>query len=947
VSESFGEASIFIRPDLSKFRAELIAGLTEATKGVAVKIPALAAGATGVAKVSAANTELAKSQRQAGVAAASLASEEGNLARAQGLQAAAAEKLVAVEKADELSTTALAGAKAKLSAALKALAAAQKANEAALATENAELKANAAETLAAAEATVALTRATAAEGVAHARTASEEAAHAAQHHALTTGARAAGASLTGLRGATLATSSGFLIGAASVKLFEESIHEASAEAEAGARAEKVFGDNAAALEENAKGLAASFGLSAKEALDFEGRLGNLFHNAGIAADESAGLSEQLVKLAADMAAFANVPVADTLKAINLGLVGNSRGLRQYQVELNQARVNQEALRISGKEQVDQLSQEDRIRARVNLLLQQTTNQQGAAAARAGELAQKEKILAAELANLGAEIGRVVIPIVTELATNIEVLISDLEKAKSLSSDVFGSLGIDAKDAEGHTTLFGKALHIAGEIEKDTIFPLRGLHQAIGIVSDAFDDGSSTADEFAAQLADMIHPVIAAISPFIQFGKAVNAVESDLEIIERTMKRVALASDRISFRAANNQLDTLKEKMTDVKIAGGGLDAQLAVLQQQEGKARAAVAAAERITELRPGSPEANDKRRSAKDNLADIIEQERQIRQEQADNAKNAAEAIAKAAQDAADFVKQKLEEAQQAILDAFTVEESRNQLQATRADRTDSLVDNLRFLEARRDIFEKEIVVLRKSGFDAQTILDKEIQLAEINNEIAATREQQAQNRADRARERIQNQEASLDADIEFAQIKKDTSAEIKAHEAKIKFINQQIAHTKKGTLEWKRLRNERAQEEAAIKDLRKQNDKLREDLQAMQFEFLQTQSGFAANVLSNILPTDVVAGTVGGSAISTTTPVPRGDSGQIQRRGQGDFGAGTASATAAGGRGASAGQMSTLISISRQQLAILARLSGRNAHPEATNQRIHEAAAMDFIGW
>jgi hypothetical protein len=446
---------------------------------------------------------------------------------------------------------------------------------------------------------------------------------------------------------------------------------------------------------------------------------------------------------------------------------------------------------------------------------------------------------------------------------------------------------------------------------------------------------------------MLHPVTAAIAPLIQLAHEAEVLDNAFNTLQATMKRLALAGDRISFRAANNQLDTLKEKMTDVKIAGGGLDAQLAVLQQQEVKARAALAAAERITELRPGSPEANEKRRSAKDNLADILEQERQIRQEQADNAKNAAEEIARAAKEAADFVKQKLEEARQAILDAFTVEESRNQLQATRADRTDSLVDNLAFLIARREIFEKEIVVLRKSGFDAQTILDKEIQLAEINNEIAATRERQAQNRADRARERIQNQEASLDADIEFAQIKKDTSAEIKAHEAKIKFINQQIAHTKKGTLEWKRLRNERAQEEAAIKDLRKQNDKLREDLQAMQFEFLQTQSGFAANVLSNILPTDVVAGTVGGSAISTTTPVPRGDSGVIQRRGQGDFGAGTASATAAGGRGASAGQMSTLISISRQQLAILAKLSGRQAHPEATNQRIREAAAMDFIGW
>ena len=72
------------------------------------------------------------------------------------------------------------------------------------------------------------------------------------------------------------------------------------------------------------------------------------------------MSEQLVKLAADMAAFKNVPLETALKAITLGLVGNSRGLRQFQVQLNQARVDEEALRETGKKHAKELTDLDRL-----------------------------------------------------------------------------------------------------------------------------------------------------------------------------------------------------------------------------------------------------------------------------------------------------------------------------------------------------------------------------------------------------------------------------------------------------------------------------------------------------------------------------------------------------------------------------------------------------------
>jgi hypothetical protein len=111
---------------------------------------------------------------------------------------------------------------------------------------------------------------------------------------------------------------------------------------------------------------------------------------------------------------------------------------------------------------------------------------------------------------------------------------------------------------------------------------------------------------------------------------------------------------------------------------------------------------------------------------------------------------------------------------------------------------------------------------------------------------------------------------------------------------------------------------------------------------------SGFAGTLLSNLLPTSSVAGTVGGGAITTPTGDIVGPAGFAtaahQRPGQ-DLSA--AVQAKAAGRGATQSQMSALISIQRQQLNVLLRLTGQRTHPEATHQRTWQATEMLNTGW
>jgi hypothetical protein len=944
MSEFLAEAQVLIRPDTTKFRAELLAELEAQTKGIIIPIK-VAPASTAIRetrRVTAATEQATvATQRKAAVDAVAT-KQQVDLTNAQRLGTVAAEKLAAVEQADLLAVTQVAGAKARLRAAEAAVTAARKASSAALAVQNSELEANVAATLASAEAEVVAARAAAAEAVAHAKSSKEIATHAAAEHALAKGAGATGLSLLGARGATLAASSAFLAGAAAVTILEKSIHEASAEQESAIRTEKVFGESAHQVEKDARGMAEGFGVSTAAALNFESKLGNLITSAGGTQEQAAELSQTLVKLAADEAAFQNVPIADVLRAIQLGLVGNSRGLRQYQIELNQARVNQVALRLSGKDNVKQLDQLDKIQARYTLLLKQTSNVQGTAADRAGNLAQEEKQVGAELANLGATIGRVAIPKVRELVSELGFLAKTLNEVGGLGEKLGTKVG---------GSQFG---HFLGDIQ--TLFgPNAGVESRIKVLKEGFrtlfpkdsnrgfKDLEFQGEKFSGTLEEL-HQKAAQLfqqKEIDNFAIAIGKAADDA-------LRLARNAANISFKRAISEVDRLDEKLIDVKIAGGGPGQERSVLEAQAAAERRAVAAADlsaSLTEGRRGHDTAVKRRREAKQRLLDTLGQIRSINKDEADAAKKAAQDIADAVQAAADFVKQKLAEARQALLDSFALEQSQAQLQQTRAERTQSLVDDLAALIGLRDVLQKEIKVAKQAGLDAQTILDLELKLAETNNQIAATRAEQAKNRQQRKQAAFDRAATSIDLDIELAQTNKNIRAEIRARQARIRLDQERLKAVHGDTIAAKRLRNDIAAQRKAIKDLRGEADKRRKDLQAMEFEFLQTQSGFAATLLSNLLPTTALAGTVGGGAISTATPVPPADFARAAHQRPLGESVSSTQQSRANPRGASQSQMATLIQINRGILVALQHLVGQRTHPEAVKERVRDAVSMDFF--
>lgn len=221
------------------------------------------------------------------------------------------------------------------------------------------------------------------------------------------------------------------------QLVGASVDEASAVNEEVTKSQQIFGASSAEVVKWSDTMAGAFGVSKRAALEATGIFGQLFSVVGIGPAESAKLSQSLVELAADMASFNNASPEDVLLAIRSGLVGEAEPLRRYGVLLSEARVQQVAMAATGKDNVKSLTNQEKAQARYAIILKDSAKAQGDVARTGGGLAGQQRELAAQVANLEAAFGAVLIPTLTDFITTIN---DAIEGGRKLF-DVLDRLGL--------------------------------------------------------------------------------------------------------------------------------------------------------------------------------------------------------------------------------------------------------------------------------------------------------------------------------------------------------------------------------------------------------------------------------------------------------------------------------------------------------------------------
>ena len=226
--------------------------------------------------------------------------------------------------------------------------------------------------------------------------------------------------------------------------------------EFGRIADNVFGENAKEVEDWAKTVGSAYVDSTNAAQKYLSTIGTMFSNKGIDGNNLKEMSENVVKLTGDFANFYNLSKDDAFNKIQKALEGNVKALKDYGIDVSDAKVNAYLLAEGYKVQLSSLSEAEQQMIRYNYLLSENASIMGASANTATTWANQVDSLKGKLSEMGALLGnllvKVLYPIIVALNTAADVslkFLSALAPIFNFDSEsmkgIFGGGGSTAVD----------------------------------------------------------------------------------------------------------------------------------------------------------------------------------------------------------------------------------------------------------------------------------------------------------------------------------------------------------------------------------------------------------------------------------------------------------------------------------------------------------------------
>ena len=343
--------------------------------------------------------------------------------------------------------------------------------------------------------------------------------------------------------------------AGGVALLKGAVDAAADFGETVSKSRNIFGQASADVENFAKTAAVSFGISKTAALGAATNFGNIFTQIGFTSDASAKLSTNLIKTAADLGSFNNVDPTDVLDRIAGAMNGEFDSLQQLIPGINAARVEQEALALSGKRVASELTAQEKVTATLAIITKDGAKAQDDFAETSDGLANKQRILSARFDDAKVAIGEKLLPAAVAVTNFFGDKVGPTfakagETIKGLSGFV----------SENRTVIFALAGAYAVSLAPAMI-------TVAALASGALVTGFNAATAAAGRLA-------LAAAPFVAIGVVVGGAalafqRGKKEAEEFRLGLEALANtdvlDREKFAAAEDRLIALRDGLKDTGI----------------------------------------------------------------------------------------------------------------------------------------------------------------------------------------------------------------------------------------------------------------------------------------------------------------------------------------------------------------------------------------------
>lgn len=238
-------------------------------------------------------------------------------------------------------------------------------------------------------------------------------------------------------------------------------------------------------------------LDPEQLMNYQAKVAAVSNSVGMLGENSISTAKALSMLSADLSSLTNVPIESVMTNLQSGLIGQSRALYKYGIDITNNTLQELADANAIAKKVSAMSQSEKMQLRVLAILQQSKIAWGDQANTINSVANQYRIFGQQTQNLSRILGNLFLPIVQYALPYINGMVIALQK-------LFETIGFKLWGDNWLTEVMDGISGGASDID--------GLYDSIEDVGDATDDASKKAKKLKDNLNTLAIDKLNIISP---------------------------------------------------------------------------------------------------------------------------------------------------------------------------------------------------------------------------------------------------------------------------------------------------------------------------------------------------------------------------------------------------------------------------------------------------
>ena len=186
--------------------------------------------------------------------------------------------------------------------------------------------------------------------------------------------------------------------------------------------------------------AQAMGMTEKQYRDSAASLGTFMKSMGLTTEEANKLIPQMVQLAADGAAFANVPIDEAMAAISSAAMGNYEALGKLNIEMSDALINNSSYAQELGKTTQQMTTAEKTQAIYNTMLERGTHLTGFAASESESFSTQLALTKTKVSEAAGALGEKLLPLFTPLVEGIGNMADKLKEGVEYFAKAYEETG---------------------------------------------------------------------------------------------------------------------------------------------------------------------------------------------------------------------------------------------------------------------------------------------------------------------------------------------------------------------------------------------------------------------------------------------------------------------------------------------------------------------------